>query len=153
MAINSARQILLTPEVPVPAREAWLYRNASALGKVRDGIAQAGRVRPAASDCLPSSLTTSSAAVPAFRALLTPQAHRCVSHLLASPAWWSASDHGPGEVAQPPRLSLHTARCSSEWIQFIGGGLLLYVGAEWFIGGASAFALPVVFRGTDQPGR
>jgi cation:H+ antiporter len=29
----------------------------------------------------------------------------------------------------------------SEWIQLIGGGLLLYFGAEWFVGGASALAL------------
>jgi cation:H+ antiporter len=28
-----------------------------------------------------------------------------------------------------------------EWIQLIGGGLLLYFGAEWFVGGASALAL------------
>lgn len=27
------------------------------------------------------------------------------------------------------------------WIQLIGGGLLLYFGAEWFVGGASALAL------------
>lgn len=29
----------------------------------------------------------------------------------------------------------------SEWIQLLGGGLLLYFGAEWFVGGASALAL------------
>ncbi|MCC6521020.1 MAG: calcium/sodium antiporter [Polyangiaceae bacterium] len=29
----------------------------------------------------------------------------------------------------------------SEWLQLIGGGLLLYFGAEWFVGGASALAL------------
>ena len=29
----------------------------------------------------------------------------------------------------------------SEWIQLVGGGLLLYFGAEWFVGGASALAL------------
>jgi cation:H+ antiporter len=29
----------------------------------------------------------------------------------------------------------------SEWAQLIGGGLLLYFGAEWFVGGASALAL------------
>ncbi len=29
----------------------------------------------------------------------------------------------------------------SEWIPLIGGGLLLYFGAEWFVGGASALAL------------
>lgn len=29
----------------------------------------------------------------------------------------------------------------SEWIQLAGGGLLLYFGAEWFVGGASVLAL------------
>lgn len=29
----------------------------------------------------------------------------------------------------------------NEWIQLTGGGLLLYFGAEWFVGGASALAL------------
>jgi cation:H+ antiporter len=29
----------------------------------------------------------------------------------------------------------------NEWLQLIGGGLLLYFGAEWFVGGASALAL------------
>ena len=29
----------------------------------------------------------------------------------------------------------------AEWIQLIGGGLLLYFGAEWLVGGASALAL------------
>ncbi len=29
----------------------------------------------------------------------------------------------------------------NEWIQLLGGGLLLYFGAEWFVGGASALAL------------
>lgn len=29
----------------------------------------------------------------------------------------------------------------NEWAQLIGGGLLLYFGAEWFVGGASALAL------------
>lgn len=28
-----------------------------------------------------------------------------------------------------------------EWMQLLGGGLLLYFGAEWFVGGASALAL------------
>jgi cation:H+ antiporter len=28
-----------------------------------------------------------------------------------------------------------------EWVQLLGGGLLLYLGAEWFVGGASALAL------------
>lgn len=29
----------------------------------------------------------------------------------------------------------------TDWIQLIGGGLLLYFGAQWFVGGASALAL------------
>lgn len=29
----------------------------------------------------------------------------------------------------------------SAWLQLVGGGLLLYFGAEWFVGGASALAL------------
>lgn len=29
----------------------------------------------------------------------------------------------------------------SDWIQLVGGGILLYFGAEWFVGGASALAL------------
>jgi len=29
----------------------------------------------------------------------------------------------------------------SQWVQLAGGGLLLYFGAEWFVGGASALAL------------
>lgn len=29
----------------------------------------------------------------------------------------------------------------SEWVQLVGGGVLLYFGAEWFVGGASALAL------------
>jgi cation:H+ antiporter len=29
----------------------------------------------------------------------------------------------------------------NEWMQLVGGGLLLYFGAEWFVGGASALAL------------
>jgi cation:H+ antiporter len=29
----------------------------------------------------------------------------------------------------------------NEWIQLLGGGLLLYFGAEWFVAGASALAL------------
>ena len=29
----------------------------------------------------------------------------------------------------------------NEWLLLVGGGLLLYFGAEWFVGGASALAL------------
>lgn len=29
----------------------------------------------------------------------------------------------------------------NDWIQLLGGGLLLYLGAEWFVGGASSLAL------------
>lgn len=34
----------------------------------------------------------------------------------------------------------------NEWLQLIGGGLLLYFGAEWFVGGASALALALRVR-------
>lgn len=41
----------------------------------------------------------------------------------------------------------------NEWIQLIGCGLLLYFGAEWFVGAASALAQtlrvpPLVIGGT-----
>lgn len=50
----------------------------------------------------------------------------------------------------------------TDWIQLLGGGLLLYFGAEWFVGGASALAvalrvpqlvvgLTVVAYGTSAP--
>lgn len=31
----------------------------------------------------------------------------------------------------------------TQWIELLGGGLLLYFGAEWFVGGASALALAI----------
>ena len=43
ISINRVGQILLTPEVRVPAHEAWLLRNPAALVQVREGIEQAGR--------------------------------------------------------------------------------------------------------------
>ena len=43
IASNKAGQILLSPEVTVPAHEAWLYKNPGALTKVRTGLAQAAR--------------------------------------------------------------------------------------------------------------
>ena len=50
----------------------------------------------------------------------------------------------------------------NQWLQLVGGGLLLYFGAEWFVGGASALALAlripqvivgltVVAYGTSMP--
>ena len=39
--INAAGQILLDPALTVPVHELWLYRNAVALAKVREGLAQA----------------------------------------------------------------------------------------------------------------
>jgi hypothetical protein len=50
----------------------------------------------------------------------------------------------------------------TDWIQLLGGGLLLYFGAEWFVGGASSLAvalrvpqlvvgLTVVAYGTSAP--
>jgi hypothetical protein len=52
----------------------------------------------------------------------------------------------------------------TDWIQLLGGGLLLYFGAEWFVGGASSLAvalrvpqlvvgLTVVAYGTSAPTR
>jgi hypothetical protein len=41
--INSAGQILLDPALTVPVREMWLYRNPTALAKVREGLAQAAQ--------------------------------------------------------------------------------------------------------------
>jgi hypothetical protein len=40
--------ILLEPFAEIPAREAWLYENAAALGAVKAGLAQAaeGKTRP-----------------------------------------------------------------------------------------------------------
>jgi len=48
VACNEAGQILLTPEVTVPAHEAWLYKNKEAYQSVMRGIEQAkrGKVRP-----------------------------------------------------------------------------------------------------------
>lgn len=47
VASNKAGQILLSPVIPVPAHEAWLYKNPDALAKVRTGLAQAahGKLR------------------------------------------------------------------------------------------------------------
>lgn len=38
---NRSGQIILDPEVAVPLREAWLYRNAEALAAVQCGLAEA----------------------------------------------------------------------------------------------------------------
>lgn len=43
VAINDAGQILLTPELRVPAHEVWLPPSPTLLAQVREGIAQAGR--------------------------------------------------------------------------------------------------------------
>ena len=40
---NKVGQILLSPEVPVPAHEAWLVRNPAALAQVAEGLAQSAR--------------------------------------------------------------------------------------------------------------
>jgi hypothetical protein len=39
--VNAAGQILLDPALSVPLHEMWLYRNPTALAKVREGLAQA----------------------------------------------------------------------------------------------------------------
>lgn len=38
---SDPHQIVLTPAVAVPAREAWLYQNQKALASLRRGLAQA----------------------------------------------------------------------------------------------------------------
>ncbi len=38
-------QILITPTVTIPEREAWLYKNVKALERVRKGLEQARRRR------------------------------------------------------------------------------------------------------------
>lgn len=40
---NRAGQILLSPEVPIPLHEAWLYKNKAALASVLRGIKEAER--------------------------------------------------------------------------------------------------------------
>ena len=39
---NEAGQILLDPQVMIPAREAWLFKNKKALGSVRRGLKELG---------------------------------------------------------------------------------------------------------------
>jgi hypothetical protein len=39
---NEAGQILLDPQVLIPAREAWLFKNKKALASVRRGLKQLG---------------------------------------------------------------------------------------------------------------
>lgn len=39
---NAAGQILLDPQVMIPAHEAWLYKNKEALASVRRGLKEAG---------------------------------------------------------------------------------------------------------------
>ena len=49
---NSAGQIILDPQVSVPASEAWVYKNKAVIGAIRKGFkdAQEGRVRKARED-------------------------------------------------------------------------------------------------------
>jgi len=39
--VNDAGQVLLSPEVSIPACEAWLYRNPQALAAVHSGLREA----------------------------------------------------------------------------------------------------------------
>ena len=39
--VNEIGELLLSPEVSVPAHEAWLFRNPEALAKVKEGLRQA----------------------------------------------------------------------------------------------------------------
>jgi hypothetical protein len=43
MYTNSTGQILLDPQMLVPAHEAWLYKNPKAIASVRRGLAQAAQ--------------------------------------------------------------------------------------------------------------
>src|SRR3989338_2680913 len=49
---NSAGQIILDPQVSIPASEAWLYKNEKAINAVRSGLqaAQEGKVKKARED-------------------------------------------------------------------------------------------------------
>ena len=49
---NSVGQIILDPQVSVPASEAWVYKNKSVIGAIKKGFedAQEGRVRKARED-------------------------------------------------------------------------------------------------------
>jgi hypothetical protein len=41
--INSVGQILLDPQITIPASEAWLFNNPNALASVRQGLADAAQ--------------------------------------------------------------------------------------------------------------
>jgi hypothetical protein len=41
--VNEAGQILLDPQIPVPASEAWIYENPEVTGAIKKGIAEAKR--------------------------------------------------------------------------------------------------------------
>ena len=47
--VNSSGQIILDPQVAIPASEAWLYKNENAMNAVRAGLqaAREGKVRKA----------------------------------------------------------------------------------------------------------
>ncbi len=49
---NSAGQIILDPQVSIPASEAWVYKNKVVIGAIRRGFkdAQEGKVRKARED-------------------------------------------------------------------------------------------------------
>jgi hypothetical protein len=46
---NSAGQIILDPQVSIPASEAWVYKNKAVIGAIKRGVedAQKGKVRKA----------------------------------------------------------------------------------------------------------
>ena len=50
--VNSAGQIILDPQVAIPASEAWLYKNEKAIHSVRAGLqaAREGKARKAKED-------------------------------------------------------------------------------------------------------
>lgn len=44
-AYQDGDKIILEPMVEIPAREAWLYKNETALNKVRTGLSEQGTIK------------------------------------------------------------------------------------------------------------
>lgn len=44
-AYQDGGKIILEPMVEIPAREAWLYHNENALGKVKTGLTEQGTIK------------------------------------------------------------------------------------------------------------
>ena len=50
--VNSAGQIILDPQVSIPASEAWIYKNEKVIGAIRSGLqaAKEGKIKKARED-------------------------------------------------------------------------------------------------------